>query len=209
MRILTLTLGPLVTNCYLVWEEGRTPALLVDCAGDATDIMNVVDDRELELRSILVTHGHADHIEALAELQRETGAEVAVHELDAPMLSDAHLSGAAMLGYPQPRVQPSRLVAEGDMVELAGAGLKFTVLHTPGHSPGSICLLGGGVLFSGDTLFAGGIGRVDLTGSDPQAMTGSLARLTELDPDLVVYPGHGPSTTIGEERENTPWLEEL
>jgi glyoxylase-like metal-dependent hydrolase (beta-lactamase superfamily II) len=209
MKVLTFTLGPLTTNCYLVWQDGVTPALLIDCAGDAIDILNAIDDRELELRSIVITHGHADHIEGLGDLQRETGAEVAVHEQDAPMLSDAYLSGAAMLGYPQPRVEPSRLLDEGDVVHLLGTSIDLTVLHTPGHSPGGICLLGERVLFSGDTLFAGGIGRIDLPGGDPRAMSASLKRLMELDSDLIVHPGHGPATTIGEEREGNPWLDEF
>jgi len=209
MNVLTLSLGPLGTNCYLVWQEGSSPALLVDCAGDPVDIINALEDRGLKLRLIVNTHGHADHIEPLAELQQATGAEVAIHELDAPMLTDAYLSGAAMLGYPQPRIKARQLLGEGDVIHLNGTGIRFTVLHTPGHSPGSICLLGEDVLFSGDTLFAGGIGRVDLPGGNPRAMMASLTRLVELDSELTVYPGHGPATTIGEERASNPWLEDL
>jgi glyoxylase-like metal-dependent hydrolase (beta-lactamase superfamily II) len=209
MNVLMLTLGPLATNCYLVWQEGAMPALLVDCAGDPLDLVNALDDRELELRLIVNTHGHADHIEALMGLHEATGAEIAIHEVDAPMLADPYLSGAAMLGFPQPEVAPGRLLYEEDEIHLDGTDVSLTVMHTPGHSPGSICLLGEGVLFSGDTLFAGGIGRTDLPGGDPRVMIASLARLVELNPGTVVYPGHGPATTIGEERESNPWLEEL
>ena len=209
MNVLMLTLGPIATNCYLVWQEGAAPALMVDCAGDPLDLLNALDDRELELRLIVNTHGHVDHTEALMGLQEATGAEIAIHEMDAPMLADAHLSGAAMFGFPQPRVNAGQLLHEDDEIHLDGTDIRLTVLHTPGHSPGSVCLLGEGVLFSGDTLFAGGIGRVDLPGSIPRAMMESLARLVELDPATVVYPGHGPATTIGEERESNPWLEEV
>jgi glyoxylase-like metal-dependent hydrolase (beta-lactamase superfamily II) len=99
------------------------------------------------------------------------------------------------------------LLSEDDEIHLEGTDIALTVMHTPGHTPGSICLLGEGVLFSGDTLFAGGIGRVDLPGGDPQAMTASLKRLMELAPEIAVYPGHGETTTIGEEQESNPWLE--
>ncbi|MGD0111099.1 MAG: MBL fold metallo-hydrolase [Armatimonadota bacterium] len=207
MNVLMMTLGPLGTNCYLVWQEGASAALVIDCAGDALDIVNALDDRELELRLIVNTHGHADHIEALAGLHEVTEAEVAIHEMDAAMLTDAYLSGAAMLGFPQPRVAAGRLLSEDDEIHLEGTDIALTVMHTPGHTPGSICLLGEGVLFSGDTLFAGGIGRVDLPGGDPQAMTASLKRLMELAPEIAVYPGHGETTTIGEEQESNPWLE--
>jgi glyoxylase-like metal-dependent hydrolase (beta-lactamase superfamily II) len=209
MKVLMMTLGPLGTNCYLVWQERASAALVIDCAGDALDIVNALDDRDLELRQIVNTHGHADHVEALAGLHEATGAEIAIHEADAPMLTDAYLSGAAMLGFPRPRVAAGRLLSEGDQVSLEGTDIALTVMHTPGHTPGSICLLGGDVLFSGDTLFAGGIGRVDLPGGDPRAMTESLRRLVELAPETTVYPGHGEATTIGDERESSPWLEGL
>jgi len=206
MQVLTLTLGPLATNCYLVWEEGRPDALLVDCAGTPDEIMQAAQRRGLSIRLIVNTHGHADHVEALAGLQRAVAAEVAIHELDAPMLADPALSGAAIFGYQLDRVAADRLLHEEDPVLLEGTEVRLTVLHTPGHTPGSICLLGAGVLFSGDSLFAAGIGRVDLPGGDERAMMASLARLAKLDPRLVVYPGHGPATTIGQERRDNPWL---
>jgi glyoxylase-like metal-dependent hydrolase (beta-lactamase superfamily II) len=209
MTVLTLTLGPLATNCYLVWQDGRQEALLVDCAGTPEEITEVAAERSLRITLVANTHGHADHIEALAGLKQITSATVAIHELDAPMLSSPMLSGAAMFGYRLTSASADRLLREGDIVELDGTDIQLRVLHTPGHTPGSICLLGEGVLFPGDCLFAGGIGRVDLPGGDEQAMMRSLSRLTKLDPDLVVYPGHGPATTIGEERETNPWLEGL
>jgi hydroxyacylglutathione hydrolase len=209
MNVVTLTLGPLATNCYLVWEEGRGSALLIDCAGDAEDILQAAEERELEIGLIVNTHGHSDHMEALAGVKERTGVEAAIHELDAPMLSSPLLSGAAMFGFPHEGASADRLLAEGDVVRPPGSGVELTVLHTPGHTPGSICLLGEEVLFSGDCLFAGGIGRVDLPGGDERAMMESLTRLVELDPELKVYPGHGPATTIGEERESNPWLGDL
>jgi hydroxyacylglutathione hydrolase len=207
VKILSLTLGPLATNCYLVWSEGQRSALLVDCAGGPQGVAEAARQRDLDISLVANTHGHSDHTEGLAELKRLTGAEVAIHELDASMLCDPELSGAMMFGYRQEEVAADRLLREGDTVSVGD--LRLTVVHTPGHTPGSICLLGHGVLFSGDCLFAGGIGRVDLPGGDERAMLESLTRLVELDPDVKVYPGHGPATTIGEERENNPWLGHL
>ena len=209
MNVATLTLGPIATNCYLVWQEGLSPALLVDCAGDPEGIQQAAQARELQIRLIVITHAHADHFDALAAVKERTGAAVAIHELEAPLLADPTRNLTAMLGYPNQPVAAERLLHEADVIRLEGSEIALTVLHTPGHTPASICLLGKGVLFSGDCLFAGGIGRMDLPGADERAMAASLARLMKLDPDLTVYPGHGPTTTIGEERESNPWAENL
>jgi glyoxylase-like metal-dependent hydrolase (beta-lactamase superfamily II) len=206
MNVATLTLGALATNCYLVWEEGTSAGLLVDCAGGPQDILGAAQQRNLQIRVIVNTHGHTDHTEALATLKDSTGAELAIHELDAPMLTDAMLSGAAMWGFSHEGTAADRLLREGDTIAVPGSDIELSVLHTPGHSPGSLCLLGEGALFSGDCLFAGGMGRVDLPGGDEEAMMASLARLAQLDPALVVYPGHGPATTIGDEVKGNPWL---
>jgi glyoxylase-like metal-dependent hydrolase (beta-lactamase superfamily II) len=206
MTVLPFSLGPFATNCYLVWQEGLPDALLIDCADDAGALLAETERRQLRLRLAVLTHGHIDHIDALAELVRRTAPQVAAHELEAPMLRDPSLSGAALFGFTQEEVAAGRLLQEGSVVSLETTDLSFTVLHTPGHTRGSICLLGGGALFSGDTLFAGSIGRLDLPGGDEQAMAGSLARLMELPGGTVVYPGHGPATTIEDERTSNPWL---
>jgi len=213
MNVETLTLGPLGTNCYLAWIAGSDPvvqkSLLIDCAGRADEILDAAKRHSLKIELIVSTHGHTDHIECLPELKEATGARIAVHELDAPMLSDPMLSGAALFGFSQRGVQPDALLHEGERVAIPGSDVSLFVLHTPGHSPGSISLLGDGVLFSGDCLFAGGIGRVDLAGGDEREMMQSLLRIAQLDPQLIVYPGHGPTTTIGTETAGNPWLTDL
>jgi len=206
MTVLPLALGLLATNCYLVWQEGDARALLVDAAGRPEEILEAASRQGVELRLIVLTHGHIDHIECAAGLKRLTGAALAIHELDAPMLGDAAQSGAALFGFGQEEIRADRLLREGEVVILEGTDISLAVLHTPGHTPGSVCLLGNGVLFSGDCLFAGGIGRVDLPGGDERAMMRSLARVAALDGNLAVYPGHGPATTIGKERRGNPWL---
>ncbi len=209
MNVRTLTLGPFATNCYLVWPDRGDTAFLIDCAGDAEEILDQARDVGVEIKTIINTHGHADHIEDLAELKKISGALVAIHALDALMLSDTMLSGAAMFGFSQTKLTADILLKEGEQIAFPGSDLVLTVLHTPGHTPGSICLLGEGVLFSGDCLFAGGIGRIDLPGGDEHSLMHSLTRLCELDPELVVYPGHGPATTIGHELASNPWLTDL
>jgi len=202
----TLVVGPIAANCYIVGSESTKAGMIIDPGDEAEEILKGVKDSGLDIKLILLTHGHMDHIGALKEIKEATGAEVAMHSDDAKSLQGQSQSLGAMFGlfYPAPP-SPDRLLKDGDSLDIGD--LHFSVLHTPGHTPGGICLSGEGVVFSGDTLFNYGIGRTDLPGSSyNQLMNGIHTKLMALPDDTVVYPGHGPETTIGAERRGNPFL---
>jgi glyoxylase-like metal-dependent hydrolase (beta-lactamase superfamily II) len=204
MILKLLVVGPLGSNCYIVGDEATKEGVVIDPADEAGNILSSVTELGLTIRSIILTHGHPDHIAALKEVKEATGAEIMVHKDDAGYHKQGALAFAFGFNCPTPP-PPDRLLSDGDSVDFGD--LRFTVIHTPGHTPGGICLLGHGVLFSGDILFNYGIGRYDLPGGDYTQLMNSLkARVMALPDDTIVYPGHGPRTTIGAERRNNPFL---
>ena len=202
MRILTRTVGPIATNVQLIADEASGEAIAIDTAIPSLAwISDELAERGWTLKLIVSSHGHWDHIGDNAAVAAHTGADIAVHPADRERLTD-----------PQPLWAPFDIPPSVPAVDLAEGGtirfgeIRLEVLHTPGHTDGSVCLLAtdAGVLFSGDTLFAGGWGRVDLPGGSPEAMVESIGRLTGLEDRIGVLPGHGGSTTIGRERA---WME--
>jgi len=198
-----LVIGELMTNCYIVGSEGTKEGMVIDPADDAATILKAAEALGLKIKYIVLTHSHPDHFAALAELKKATGANVLVHTEDAEILEMPPIAFGATFSQLPPA---DRQLEDGDTIELGN--LRFTVIHTPGHSPGSICLLTDGVLFSGDTLFNYGVGRYDLPGGSLEKLMDSLHRKVLTLPDRTkVYPGHGPETTIGNEKRSNPFLE--
>ena len=205
MILKKLVVGPLASNCHIVGSASTKEGMIIDPADEAEEILQSIKELGLKISLIVLTHGHPDHVGALKEIKEATGAEVAIHTDDAESLQQQSLGFLFGLSYPAPP-PPDRLLKGEDSIDIGD--LHFGVLHTPGHTPGGICLLGHGVLFSGDTLFNYGIGRYDLPGGDYNQLMDSLrTKLMGLPDDTVVYPGHGPDTTIGAERRGNPFLQ--
>ena len=197
--------GPIETNAFLVTDDGTRDALVIDAPQDVTDrIAQAIASKKLTAKLIVITHTHWDHIGDAAALKERLGVPLAVHELAVDAL--AHPGSATMeLPFTIEPVTPDQFLADGDEVELGEH--RFRVMHLPGHDVAHIALVSEAdlVFLGGDVLFPNGYGRVDIPGSDQQTMNQSLARLVDLPPDTVVYPGHGLTTTIGKES----WLQGL
>jgi glyoxylase-like metal-dependent hydrolase (beta-lactamase superfamily II) len=199
--------GYLQTNCYIVWDKGSGDAIIIDPGGNSDDIIGFITDNKLKPSAIVNTHGHADHIGANLILHNEYGCPILIHEADAYYLTDPDANLSGLIGIMEPLSPAANtLLVEGDAVVVGNT--IFKVIHTPGHTPGGICLLHDQTLFSGDTLFAGSVGRSDFPGGSHEQLIDSIKRKLLILPDsTVVYSGHGPVTTIGEERINNPWLQ--
>ena len=209
MIVKGLEVGPFLSDCYIVGSEKTKKGMIIDPGAEAGLILKTAAGLGLSITLIVATHTHVDHIAALAQVKEATRAEFAVHEAEGikkvaqvfnRMLSP--LLGGSLRSLPK----PDRLLREGDIIEIGE--LRFTVLHTPGHTPGGICLLGRGVVFCGDTLFNYSIGRTDFPGgSYGQLMNSIHTKLMTLPDNTRVFPGHGPETTIGFERQWNPFLQ--
>lgn len=194
------------TNCYILVDKTAGEALLIDPGGDAAALIKALAELEARPALIVNTHGHWDHIGANKALQQHYGLDIAIHAADAPMLTDGAKNAARLFRGDGDGGKAGRLLADGDSVGLGQ--LRLQVLHTPGHTPGGICLRMDTLLFTGDTLFNLSIGRTDLPGGDYDTICRSLARLITLDDGLLVLPGHGPSCNLGYEKKHNPYLRE-
>jgi glyoxylase-like metal-dependent hydrolase (beta-lactamase superfamily II) len=198
MLIETFTVGSLSTNCYVVSSQKTKDAIIIDPGIDlsleADQILEYIAEAGLNVKLIVNTHGHSDHINGDAIFQEKYNVAICIHRLDAGSLAVLE----------NPSFPQTVLLDEGSLIQFGDESLK--VMHTPGHTPGGICLRGERLVFTGDTLFAGGIGRTDFAGGSDGDMQLSLQRLAGLPDYLIVYPGHGPTTIIGEEKRVNPFL---
>ena len=206
VKINILPVGFLDANCYILSDPEAGEGIAVDPGDEGEKIAKAIEEAGIKLKYIINTHGHYDHIGANALLREKFGAQILIHEADGPMLENPSLN----LSFMKPRIKiqgltPDKLLKEGEIIS-AGA-ISLEVIHTPGHTPGSICLLGDGYILTGDTLFQGAVGRTDLPGGSYESIIESVnTKLKPLADALKVYPGHGLSSTIGEEKLNNPFM---
>ncbi len=204
MIVKGLVVGPLQVNSYLAGCEETREGIIIDPGGDAPAILSQIQALGLNIAYIVNTHGHIDHVAANRAIKEATGASIAIHRHDAPWLTSPQGGLALVLGV-TPGPPADILLEEGGEVRFGNISLK--VLHTPGHTSGGISLLGKGVIFTGDALFNMGIGRTDLPGGDFKTLIESIkTKLFTLPEETVVYPGHGPATTIGREKRANPFV---
>lgn len=204
----TIVVGPLMVNNYLLGCEKTRKGVIIDPGDDTEKILSAVSRHRLEILYVINTHGHFDHVGGNAAVLKATGAKLLIHELDASMLSRA-ASTAALFGIQSENSpNPDAFLCDGELLSFGDFELK--ILHTPGHSRGGCSLHGNGMVFGGDTLFADLIARTDFPGGSSREMSKSIReKLMTLPDDTIVYPGHGPSTTIGRERLKNPYIDSL
>lgn len=180
-----MVVGPLMTNCYIVADDTTPEAVIIDPGGDAHSILDGLEEHDLTVKYIINTHGHFDHTDANDAVKKSTGASLCASPADGVPGADVALQGGTII---------------------SAGNLQFNIFSTPGHSPGSISLMAGNALFSGDLVFAGSIGRTDFPGGSMDVMRESLAWLLTLPDDLIVFPGHGESFRLGDEKTTNPYI---
>lgn len=202
-----LVVGALETNCYLIGCKRTKKAAVIDPGGEEEVdlVLYFLQENNFDLKCIINTHGHIDHIAGNNLLKAKTQALLLIHRLDADMLVDANKNFSSFMGKEICSPSADKLLEEGDEISLGT--LNLIVIHTPGHTPGGISLVSDNIVFTGDTLFAGGIGRTDLPGGSYQDLIKSIKeKLLILGDDKIIYPGHGPDSTIGKERRTNPYI---
>lgn len=207
MIIEKLIVGPLENNCFIIADENTKEGLIVDPGDEPDRILDLIHENNFIVKYIVCTHAHFDHVAAVPEIKEETKAKIVLHKDDLDIYRSTK-EQAALWGYEvDPLPEPDIFVSEGDKIEIGD--LKFEIFHTPGHSQGSICLYGKGIVITGDTLFAGSVGRTDLHGGDINKLKKSFKRLMSLPNEIKVLTGHGPESTIKKEKIDNFFSDEI
>ena len=207
MVIEKIVVGPFETNCYILIDEKTKSGIVIDPGGDFPRIKQKIEGLKVKVEKIVLTHGHIDHIAALGELKKYTQAEILMHSKDEKMLSDSTTNLSFLAGNQRRFPTVDESLKEGDIIKCGEIQLK--VIRTSGHTPGGISLLGKDMIFTGDALFNGSVGRTDLPGSSWKDLEKSLRKILSIKENLTVYPGHGPISNLKWEKENNPFLIEL
>jgi len=207
MIVERVVVGPLEENTYIIGDEVTNQAIVVDPGDESDRIIEIIKERGLQVHTIICTHTHFDHVGAVGDIKKATGARILIHKEDQQVYETAK-DQAAFWGYDFDDIpQPDGFIDEGDDIQVGD--IKFRVMHTPGHSPGGICLYGGGVLITGDTLFKGSVGRTDFPGGSMEELKKSFRRLLGLPEGTKIFSGHGPETTVGMEKRTNYFVNEF
>jgi hydroxyacylglutathione hydrolase len=205
MKYENVIVGALETNCYLIYCEETLECAVMDPGAEPEKIFRAIHENNLKPVVLINTHGHVDHVGANKDIKERYDIPILIHSADVPILRSILQSGLSLFLGAKASPPPDRLLEEGDEVKIGTCSLK--VIHTPGHSPGCLCFVQDGLLFSGDTLFCGGVGRTDLPGGSWENMIKSIRnKILTLSDETLVFPGHGPYTTIGQERLMNPFI---
>lgn len=205
MFIEKMVVGEMDANCYVLADENTDEALVIDPGGSADQILDLIQENNWDIKYVVNTHGHIDHIAANKKILEQSNAQLLIHRADANFLEDSELNLSAFVGGPQLQSPVAdQLLESGSQISCGSFDLE--VLHTPGHTRGSICLLGANQIFSGDTLFSKGIGRTDLATGSREELDQSLAEIIKLKDELMVFPGHGAAATLAEIKQINPYI---
>ena len=205
MKIKRIPAGIYAANCYVLYSDTENQGIIVDPGGDADDILKFIEENNINIKYIVLTHGHGDHIAGVMDLKNKLKVDLMIHQADADMLKDAQMNLSSIMAIGSIEITPDDFLNDGDVLEFGD--IKLSVIHTPGHTLGGICLLSGDSLITGDTLFKGSIGRTDLAGGNYETIINSIKeKLLVLPGNTKVYPGHGPESTIEYEINNNQFL---
>ena len=205
MQTIKLEVGAIGTNCYIIYCEESHKAAVIDPGGNEKEILSIIEREKLAVQYIINTHGHADHIAANGQIKQATGALLLIHTDDEAMLDNPQKNLSVFMGETVKSPPADRLLHDNEQISIGS--ITFDVIHTPGHTPGGICLKYGDTVFAGDTLFSESIGRTDLPGGSYSQLINSVKEKLMVLPDqVVILPGHGPETSIGWERKYNPYI---